>query len=68
MKSLVTGLLSHHIRDIGNAHTQDTKAISYAIEMCSYPDWPRKSVSLTNTNRKSLLSIKHKHMFIANAK
>ncbi|XP_060555306.1 uncharacterized protein LOC132716131 isoform X2 [Ruditapes philippinarum] len=44
MKSLVTGLLSSHIKKIGEAHSEDTQGMTFAVAMCAYSNWPRKSL------------------------
>jgi hypothetical protein len=50
MKSLVTGLSSSAIKTMGAAHISDTGGMDLAREMCTYADWPRKSVCQKNNN------------------
>ncbi|XP_053380417.1 uncharacterized protein LOC123563181 [Mercenaria mercenaria] len=48
MKSLVTGLLSSHIKKMGEAHSNDAEGMELAREMCTHTDWPRKSLEAIN--------------------
>lgn len=48
MKSLVTGLSSSAIQTMGAAHISDTGGMDLAREMCTYADWPRKSLEAIN--------------------